>query len=239
MCAASLAGTASPYTRRVDKRDSGRRLALSTAIFSLATGLSRVLGLIREVVAKNYFGVVGPVNAFQVAFLVPNTIRALVADAALSSAFVPVFSDLLEKGERKRAWRVASSLFWLTLLGLGALTALFMVVAPWVMRPLYPDHHVLLIGLSRVLFPIVALLGVSGIVVGILNSYDEFSIPALTPVAWNLVIIAGLVLGVPRAHGADAKLYVYAVSILVGTVLQVLLPMPWLRGRDDRLRLVI
>src|SRR5438067_460647 len=85
------------------------RLAWSTAIFSLATGISRVLGLVREVVAKNYFGVQGPVNAFQIAFLVPNTIRALVADAALSSAFVPVFSDLIEKGERKRAWRVASS----------------------------------------------------------------------------------------------------------------------------------
>ena len=59
------------------------------------------------------------------------------------------------------------------------------------MRPLYPHDHDLVVGLSRVLFPIVALLGVSGIVVGILNSYDEFSIPALTPVAWNVAIIAG------------------------------------------------
>jgi putative peptidoglycan lipid II flippase len=87
------------------------RLARSTAIFSLATGLSRILGLVREVVARYYFGTVGAINAFEVAFLIPNTLRALVADAALSSAFVPVFSDLLEKGERKRAWRVASSLF--------------------------------------------------------------------------------------------------------------------------------
>src|SRR4051795_12808921 len=110
-----------------------RRLALSTAIFSFATGISRVLGLFREVVAKNYFGVNGPVNAFNIAFLVPNTIRALVADTAVSSAFVPVFSDLIEKGERKRAWRVASSLFWLTLLGLGAVTAIFVLVARWVM----------------------------------------------------------------------------------------------------------
>jgi putative peptidoglycan lipid II flippase len=216
-----------------------RRLALSTAIFSLATGLSRVLGLVREVVAKNYFGTRGPVNAFEMAFLVPNTIRALVADAALSSAFVPVFSDLIEKGERKRAWRVASSLFWLTLLGLGALTALFMVVAPWVMRPLYPHDHDLLVGLSRVLFPIVALLGVSGIVVGILNTYDEFSIPALTPVAWNLVIIAGLVFGLPHVDGTDHELYVYAGSILAGTIVQVLLPVPWLRGKDGRLQMVI
>ena len=216
-----------------------RRLALSTAIFSLATGLSRVLGLVREVVAKSYFGTQGPVNAFEMAFLVPNTIRALVADAALSSAFVPVFSDLIEKGERKRAWRVASSLFWLTLLGLGGITALFILIAPWLMPPLYPHYHPLLVGLSQVLFPIVALLGVSGIVIGILNTYDEFSIPALTPVAWNLVIIAGLVFGIPHVHGTDHKLYVYAASILAGTIVQVFLPVPWLRGKDGRLQLVI
>jgi putative peptidoglycan lipid II flippase len=81
--------------------------------------LSRILGLVREIVARYYFGTVGAINAFEVAFLIPNTVRALVADAALSSAFVPVFSELLVKGERKRAWRVASSLFWLVLLGLG------------------------------------------------------------------------------------------------------------------------
>jgi putative peptidoglycan lipid II flippase len=81
-------------------RPQARRLAISTAIFSFATAISRVLGLFREIVAKNYFGVAGQVNAFQIAFLVPNTVRALVADTAISSAFVPVFSDLLEQGER-------------------------------------------------------------------------------------------------------------------------------------------
>jgi putative peptidoglycan lipid II flippase len=216
-----------------------RRLARSTLIFSLATGVSRVLGLVREMVAAYYFGAAGAVNAFTVAFQIPNLVRALVADAAISSAFVPVFSDLLEKGERKRAWRVASSLFWLMLLGLSGLTALFMLAAPLLLRPFHPVDFDLAVGLSRVLFPIVALLGVSGIVVGILNSYDEFSVPALTPVAWNLAIIAGLVIGVPRADSTDAQLYVYAGSILLGTIIQVLLPMPWLRGRDDRLRLVI
>ncbi len=216
-----------------------RRLARSTLIFSLATGISRVLGLVREMVAAYYFGAAGAINAFTVAFQIPNLVRALVADAAISSAFVPVFSDLLEKGERKRAWRVASSLFWLMLLGLSGLTALFMLAAPLLIRPFHPVDFNLAVGLSRVLFPIVALLGVSGIVVGILNSYDEFSVPALTPVAWNLAIIAGLVIGVPRANSTDAQLYVYAGSILLGTIIQVLLPMPWLRGRDDRLRLVI
>ncbi len=219
----------------------GRRLAWSTAIFSLATGLSRILGLVREIVAAYYFGVAGKINAFTVAFQVPNLVRALVADAALSSAFVPVFSELLEKGERKRAWRVASSLFWLMLLGLGALTALFIVLAPLVIAPFGDPggDRALAIGLSRVLFPIVALLGVSGVIVGILNSYEHFTVPALTPVFWNLAIIAGLVLGVPHAGSMSSKLYVYAVSIVIGTVIQVLLPLPWLRGRDGSLQLVL
>jgi putative peptidoglycan lipid II flippase len=219
----------------------GRRLALSTAIFALATGLSRILGLVREIVAAYYFGAAGKINAFTVAFQVPNLVRSLVADAALSSAFVPVFSELLERGERKRAWRVASSLFWLMLLGLGAVTALFIVLAPLVIAPFGDPggDKQLAIGLSRVLFPIVVLLGVSGVVVGILNSYDHFTVPAITPVFWNLAIIAGLVLGVPRADTIDGKLYVYAVSIVIGTVIQVLLPLPWLRGRDGSLQMVL
>ena len=215
----------------------GDRLARSTAIFSAATGLSRVLGLVREVVARYYFGTVGAINAFEVAFLIPNTIRALVADAALSSAFVPVFSELLVKGERKRAWRVASSLFWLVLLGLGGLTAFFIVISPWIMSAF--GYGSLAVGLSRVLFPIVLLLGLSGVVVGILNSYDHFTVPALTPVFWNLAIIAGLLIGIPHVHGIDKELYVYAFSILIATVIQFLLPIPWLRGLDGRLHVVI
>ena len=66
-----------------------RRLAVSSAIFGLATALSRVLGLVREMVASYYFGVSGRINAFTVAFQIPNLMRALVADAALSSSFVP------------------------------------------------------------------------------------------------------------------------------------------------------
>jgi putative peptidoglycan lipid II flippase len=216
-----------------------RRLAVSTLIFGLATGLSRVLGLVREVVAAYYFGAAGKINAFTVAFQIPNLVRALVADAALSSAFVPVFSELLEKGERKRAWRVASTLFWLMLLVLGALTALFILVAPWVIAPFHATDPHLAANLARVLFPIVALLGVSGIVVGILNSYDHFTVPALSPVFWNVAIILGLALGVPSVSSTNAKLYVYAASILVATVVQVFLPMPWLRGRDGRLQLVL
>src|SRR3989442_12817171 len=113
-----------------------RRLVRSTVIFGAATGLSRILGLVREIVAAYYFGARGRINAFTVAFQIPNLIRALLADAAISSAFVPVFSGLLEKGERKRAWRVASSLFWLILLGLGGLPTPRPVFRAFLIAPL-------------------------------------------------------------------------------------------------------
>jgi putative peptidoglycan lipid II flippase len=218
-----------------------RRIARSTAVFSLATAISRVLGLVREMVSAYFFGVTGAINAFTVAIQIPNLVRALVADAALSGAFVPVFSELLERGEKKRAWRVASTLFWLTLLVLGGITALFILLAPLLMRPFGQPggDYDLAVGLSRVLFPIVVLLGLSGIVVGILNTYQHFALPALAPVAWNLVIILGLVLGVPRIDAEDAQLYLYAAVVVLGTLVQLLLPIPWLRRLDGRLTMVI
>jgi putative peptidoglycan lipid II flippase len=223
------------------EREHGRRLARSTAVFSAATAVSRGLGLVREMVSAYFFGVSGKINAFTVAILVPNVVRALVADAALSGAFVPVFSELLERGERKRAWRVASTLFWLTLLILGGITALFILLAPLLMRPFGQPggDYDLAVGLSRVLFPIVVLLGLSGIVVGILNTYHHFALPALAPVAWNLVIVVGLLLGVPQIESEDAQLYLYAGVVVLGTAVQLLLPIPWLRRLDGSLTMVL
>jgi putative peptidoglycan lipid II flippase len=233
-----------PAALAQESPDSGRGLARSGVIFAVATGLSRVIGLVREIAQAAVFGIAGPVNAFEIAFLIPNTVRALVADSALSAAFVPVFSDLLVKGERKRAWRVASSVFWLMLLGLSGLTALFVVIAPWVMGLFFHGSHhhelaVLATGLARVLFPIVIVLGLTGVVVGILNSYDHFTVPALAPVAWNAVILLGLGLGVENSDVTSTRLYYYAVAILVATIVQFLLPFAWLRGLDDRLHMVI
>jgi putative peptidoglycan lipid II flippase len=230
--------------RAAEDEPQRRRLAVSTAIFAVATGLSRVLGLIRQIVVAYYFSAQGRINAFTVAYQLPNLVANLAASSALQSAFVPVFSDLIEKGDRRRAWRVASSLFWLMLLALTALTALLILVAPWIVGIFgNPGHdRSLAVGLSRVMFPLVALLGVSGVVVGILNTYDHFTVPALSPVFWNIAIIAGLAIGVPQQHSANGKLYVYATAVLVATVVQVLLPLPWLRGLDrgeERLRVVL
>ncbi|MEX0850671.1 MAG: murein biosynthesis integral membrane protein MurJ [Gaiellaceae bacterium] len=230
-----------PPAAPVEDAGQGRRIARSTAVFSLATAVSRALGLLREMVSAYYFGVAGKINAFTVAIQIPNLVRALVADAALSGAFVPVFSELLERGEKARAWRVASTLFWLTLLALGGVTALFILLAPLLMRPFGEPggDFDLAVGLSRVLFPIVVLLGLSGIVVGILNTYHHFALPALAPVAWNLVIVLGLILGVPRIDDENAELYLYAGVVVLGTLVQLLLPIPWLRRLDGRLTMAI
>jgi putative peptidoglycan lipid II flippase len=193
-----------------------------------------VAGLVREIVAASYFGVSGAMSAFTIAFQFPNLIRALFADAALQGAFVPVFTELLERGERKEAFRVASSLFFLICLVLGALTALFMLLAPVIMPLLAPgfddETTDLTIGLSRVMFPIVLLLALSGLVVGMLNSFEHFSVPAL---AWNVIIIAALA-GLVPVFPEEDEIYAYAIGVLVGTVVQLVLPMPWLRGRGGR-----
>ncbi len=205
----------------------GGRLARSTAFFSIATAASRVAGLGREVVAAGYYGVSGPVSAFTVAFQVPNLIRALFADAALQPAFVPVFTELLGKKAYKEAFRLASTMLLLVTMVLGAITALFVLLAPAIMPVFAPGFNQeitdLTVSLSQVLFPILILLGVSGIVVGILNSYDRFGAFAISPLFWNLTIILVLVLLEPRFHGQN-KIYAYAIAILIGTLVQLLIP---------------
>jgi putative peptidoglycan lipid II flippase len=225
-----------------ERRRQARRLARSTAFFSFATGLSRVLGLVREVVAASYFGVTGAMSAFTIAFQVPNLVRALFADSALQGAFIPVFTELLEKGERREAFRIASSLFFLICLVLGALTALFVLLAEPLMSvfaPGFDDDPALkdlTVNLARLMFPIVVLLALSGLVVAMLNSFEHFAVPALAPAAWNLVIVGALVGLVPLLPEED-EIYAYAVGILAGTAVQFALPLPWLRGRGGRLTL--
>ncbi len=203
------------------------RIARSTAFFSLATAASRIAGLAREVVAAGYYGVNGPMSAFTVAFQVPNLVRALFADAALQPAFVPVFTEQLEKKNYREAFRMASTLLLLVTLVLGALTALFVLLAPVIMPLFAPGFEGALLDLtvtlSQVLFPILILLGMSGVVVGILNSYDRFGAFAISPLFWNLTIIAVLVFLIPHLHGQD-RIYAYAIGILVGTLVQLLIP---------------
>jgi putative peptidoglycan lipid II flippase len=217
----------------------GRRIAVNTAIVSVATGVSRVAGLGREVVAASYFGTKGPASAFTLAFLVPNLVANLFAQAALSAAFVPVFTDLLQQGRRGDAFRLASTLFWILLLVLGAITALF-VLAAGVIMPLFtgptftPALDTLTVGLSQVLFPVVLLLGLSGLLVGILQSYDRFTVQAIAPAVWNLVIIVLLVVLHPHFHGEN-EIYALAIGVLVATGVQFLMILGALGRIDFRL----
>jgi putative peptidoglycan lipid II flippase len=211
------------------------RIARSTAFFSIATAASRVAGLGREVVAAGYYGISGPMSAFTIAFQVPNLIRALFADAALQPAFVPVFTELIGKKHYKEAFRLASTLLLLVTMVLGVITALFVLLAPVVMpifAPGFKDKQAILdltVTLSQVMFPILIMLGVSGVVVGILNSYDRFGAFAISPLFWNLTIILVLVVLEPMFHGQD-KIYAYAIGILVGTLVQLLIPVWDLRN---------
>ncbi len=217
----------------------GRGVARNTAIFSIGTGISRIAGLGREILAASYFGTHGPASAFTLAFQVPNFVSNLFANAALSAAFVPVFTDLLQQGKKKEALRLASTLFWIVLIVLGALTAFF-VLAAGVVMPLFigPKFNAvdqtLTIGLSRVLFPVILLLGLTGLLVGILQSYDHFTIPAISPAVWNLVIIVLLVVLAPHFHGDD-KIYSYAIGILAATGVQLMLAFSALARIDFRL----
>jgi putative peptidoglycan lipid II flippase len=191
------------------------------------------------VVAAGYYGVHGPVSAFTVAFQVPNLVRALFADAALQPAFVPVFTEQLEKGNYREAFRLASTLLLLVTLVLGSITAIFVLLAPVIMPLVAPGFSGeildLTVSLSRILFPILILLGVSGIVVGILNSYDRFGAFAISPLFWNLTIIASLIVLVPQFHGQN-RIYAYAIGIVVGTVVQLMIPVWDLRHTPFRFR---
>lgn len=213
------------------------RIARSTAFFSIATAASRVAGLAREVVAAGYYGISGPMSAFTIAFQVPNLIRALFADAALQPAFVPVFTELLGKKDYKEAFRLASTMLLLVTMVLGAITALFVLLAPVIMPLFAPGFEGeildLTVALSQVLFPILVLLGISGIVVGVLNSYDRFGAFAISPLFWNLTIILVLVVLEPMFEGQD-RIYAYAIGILVGTLVQLLIPAWDLRNTPYR-----
>lgn len=203
---------------------SGGRIARSAAFFSIATSLSRIVGLAREILVAALFGIKGPMSAFTIAFQIPNLVRALFADAAISAAFIPVFTQELEQGSKREAFRLASNLIWLLLALTALLTLLYVLLAP-VLVPLFAPGFEgellsLTVTLSQLMFPILIALGVSGVTAAILNSYGRFAVFALAPVVWNLVIIAVLIALTPRLDGED-RIYAYAAGVIVGTVVQM------------------
>lgn len=224
-----------------DAAQERRRIRASTIVFAAATMLSRVAGLVREIATSAVFGTSAVYSAFVVANQIPNLIRSLVADAALGASFVPVYADLDERGEHERAWRVAGAVCTGIVLLLGPVVVLAMVLTPYIVTPFVDDTFTaaqvaLTIEIARLLMPIVLILALSGVTVGILNTHGRFGAAALAPVAWNAVILLSLVLAYWLAESETTQIWIYAAGVLAGTVVQVVMPLPHLRGLGGRLR---
>jgi putative peptidoglycan lipid II flippase len=212
------------------------RIAISTAIFAAATAVSRVAGLGREVIQAFIFGTTLQASAFTVASQIPNLFSNLFSQAALGAAFVPIFTDLLAQGRRREAFKLAADLLGMILVILGGLTLIYIAAAGLIM-PAFTGSGIsasLTAGLSRVLFPVVLLLSVTGLLTGILQAYDEFTMPAIAPAIWNLVIIALLLLLHTHFRHND-QIYAYAVAWLAATVVQLVLIASSLRKIDFKL----
>jgi putative peptidoglycan lipid II flippase len=212
------------------ERPTGR----STAIFAIWTGLSRVAGLAREILAAAMFGTQGDINAFVIAFNVPNIVRSLVADSAISAALIPIYTDLIEQGRKKDAQRLIGAVVGLVVMVLGAVTLLAIALAPvfmpWFALGLSPALKAETVTLSQIMFPIILLLALTGIVAAVLQANGEFGVTGFVPVLWNVVII--VCLGISEVVlPADERVTGYAVGIVLGTLAQLLWLLPYMRGK--------
>lgn len=163
---------------------------------------SRLLGLGREIIISRYFGTSADYDAYLAAFRIPDILFQLVAGGALGSAFIPVFTGYLARDNEEGAWRLASAVINLLLLVLISLAVIAALLAPQVMTFIAPGfppaQRALAAELMRMMLISPVVFGVSGIVMGILNSYRRFLLPALAPSMYNLSIISGAIFLAPR-----------------------------------------
>lgn len=207
-------------------------LAKAAMVVMVATLLSRVFGLVRELVMASYFGARTQIDAYRVAFILPNLLRTLLADAAIGSAFIPVFSSYLAKGDKKNAWKVASSvinimaliLMTASLIGIIFSRQFVSILAPGFVHK--PETMRLTIIMTQIMFPAVLFMALAGVVMGVLNSYEHFAAPAIAPVLWNIFIIGAVVLLSPQMGVVSL-----AVGVTLGSLVQFLFQLPYLRGR--------
>ena len=166
---------------------------------------SRVLGLVRDQVLAYFFGAGDAMDAFRIAFRLPNVLRDLFAEGALSAAVVPTFTRALATGDKPSAWRLASNLITILLLMSGAAALAGIVFAEPLVR-LYaegfrdvPGKIELTIRLTRIMFPFLVLVATAAVMMAMLNALHRFFIPALSPAMFNVATIACAVIAVPLA----------------------------------------
>jgi len=206
------------------------KLLKSTATVGSATMLSRILGFVRDVVLARMFGVSGETDAFFLAFRIPNFMRRLFAEGSFSLAFVPVLSEYKAAGDRAAlrdlidhvTGTLAAILLVLTAIGVFAAPLVLAVFAPGWLADDRPEFS-LAAGMLRITFPYIMLISLTALAGGILNTFERFLIPALTPVLLNISLIAAALL---LAEHLAVPVTALAWGVLAAGIAQLLLQVP-------------
>jgi putative peptidoglycan lipid II flippase len=207
---------------------------------------SRVLGLVRDVVLANFFGAGDAMDAFRIAFRLPNALRDLFAEGALSAALVPTFTRALATGDRSAAWRLVSNVTTVLLLFSGAVIVAGIVFADPLVR-LYaegfrsvPGKLELTIRLTRIMFPFLAMVAAAAVMMAMLNALHRFFVPALSPAMFNIATIFCAIIAMPLSpHLGIEPIFAIAAGTLIGGVGQMLLQWPVLRREGFRYQPVL
>ncbi len=201
----------------------------STGVVSGATAFSRVMGLIREQVMAYFFGAGMATDAFLTAFRIPNLLRDMFAEGALSAAFVPVFKEKLVKETNEEAFKLADIVITGILLCVGLIVLLGIIASPAIVYisakgfSALPEKFSLTVSLTRVMFAYLLLVSLSALVMGMLNSFGKFGIPALSPALFNLGIILTVVV---LYYVFEQPVYTLAIGVLIGGAAQLAIQLP-------------
>ena len=217
------------------------RLARSAGLIGAATLTSRILGVFREIVLAALFGAGNQMDAFNVAFRVPNLLRDLFAEGAMSAAFVPAFTRRLANESRESAWRLGNLVISTLTLATLISVAVAWLFAPALVRALAPEFEAvpgkleLTVLLTRIMLPFLATVAVSVAMMGMLNALHRFFIPALSPAMFNVATIAAAVAIVPlMPHVGWPPIAGIAVGTLLGGLGQMAVQWPVLRREGWR-----
>ena len=190
---------------------------------------SRIVGFVRGAAVAHFLGAGAAADSWQAAFRIPNFLQNLFGEGALSASFIPVYSSLLGQGREKDAHRVAGAVAALLALLVATLVLLGILATPWLISLIAPgfegDRRELAIRLVRIIFPGTGLLVLSAWCLGVLNSHGKFYLAYASPVAWNLAIIAALLLAGSERSGSSIAV-IAAWGAVAGSALQLLIQLP-------------
>jgi len=216
----------------------------AAGILGSATMLSRVLGMVRDMVISRLFGAGMATDAFFAAFQIPNMLRRFFAEGALTAAFVPTFSETLVQEGDERARELANICFSLLTMVVALITLLGIIFSPAIISLMFPGFHAmpgkfeLTVLLNRIMFPYLFFISLVALCMGILNTVRHFFTPAISTVFLNIaMILAALVLRPFFEYPITAL----AVGVLIGGLVQLLLQLPvlWKKGFPVRLRFTL